>query len=185
MPYEFKILKNAIINKKTEITDSRINLKTKKEKLEKLNAWCSKTLEDPGRTPIDIETTVMEIIRLECIKLDKNIVYEEQNIINLDDEIIIMEEKYDKTNLYIKEYADFYNINIDQVDTLLKWCIVENEIKLYEQYGKEIVTQAIKNYINFQQNISLDMRPVDTNTIGRVISSSAGIIGWSEYESSN
>ena len=96
-----------------------------------------------------------------------------------------MEEKYDKTNLYIKEYADFYNINIDQVDTLLKWCIVENEIKLYEQYGKEIVTQAIKNYINFQQNISLDMRPVDTNTIGRVISSSAGIIGWSEYESSN
>ena len=189
MPHEFQILKNAIINKKTNITNKNINLENMKEKLGKLNAWCSKTLEDPERTPIDIETSVMEIIILECIQLDKNIVYEETNIDDINNEILIMEERYDKINVYIQEYADFYNINIDQVDSVLygnsAWDLIETEIKLYEQYGKKIVTQAIINYIDFQQKFSLDMRPVDTNTIERVISSSAGIIGWSEYESDN
>ena len=56
---------------------------------------------------------------------------------NSDDEIIIMKERYDKTNLYIKEYADFHNLNLPNEPSILSY--IKSAAGVYSFSGDKLL----------------------------------------------
>ena len=73
----------------------------------------------------------------------------------------------------IKEYIEFYNITTDfNINYYL------TEVDLYTKIDKDIIRKAIRNWVVFKNLSNIPMKP---KYIFNVISSSAGIKGWANY----